>query len=236
MTLLRLITLLAASALCFASAFGQSLMPLPGKAKDIDAGAYNSVWRIGADSSIARFEENGWTKIDGTAERVAVDSFGFPWVVKSTGEILRRNGRTWITLPGKAVDIDIGANGDVWIAGKDGWVRKWNGTDWADAVKLDAVRIAVDPLGIPWAINSKGEIVSTDPARTKFSGTAKSLATGTDAIAFWIVSPDHSIARWTAESKWKQELKGEFAEISIAPDGSVYMIDTKGDMFRSTPK
>lgn len=208
------------------------LSQLPGTAKDIDIGADGSIWRIGVDSTIARFEDGGWTKIDGTAARIAVDNFGFPWVVKSTGEILRRNGRKWIVLNGTAADIDIGSNGDVWVVGRDGWIRRWGGEDWVDAIKADAVRIAVDGQGRPWVMNSKGEFSSADLA-TKFSGTAKAGATGADG-SFWIIDPTLAVSKWTSESKWKEEIKGTFAEITIDNGGSPILIDTKGNIFRAS--
>lgn len=235
MMLIRSLVYFAVVGACFVATFAQpvGMTQLPGKAKDIDAGAYSSVWRIGVDSSIARFEDGGWTKIDGTAERVAVDIFGFPWVVKASGAILRRNGRTWITLPGTASDIDIGANGDVWVAAKDGSVRKWSGTDWAAPIELDAVRIAVDSSGTPWVINSKGEVVSVEPTRITFLGAVTSIAAGNASRTFWVVSPDRTIWHWTAESSWRRNVKGEFSELSIAPDGKLFAIDSKGDIYCS---
>lgn len=208
------------------------LSQLPGTAKDIDIGADGSIWRIGTDSTIARFEEGGWTKIDGTAARIAVDNFGFPWVVKSTGEILRRNGRKWIVLSGTAIDIDIGSSGEVWVVGRDGWIRRWGGEDWVDAIKADATRIAVDGQGRPWVMNSKGEFSSADLA-TKFSGIAKAVAIGADG-SFWIIDPTLAVSKWTSESKWKEEIKGTFAEITIDNGGSPILIDTKGNIFRAS--
>jgi len=222
----------------FVSVHTQTAVPaglsqLPGTAKDIDIGADGSIWRVGTDSMIARFEEGGWTKIDGTASRIAVDNFGFPWVVKSTGEILRRNGRKWIVLNGTAADIDIGSNGEVWVVGRDGWIRRWGGEDWGDALKADAVRIAVDGQGRPWVLNTRGEFSSADLA-TKFSGTAKTVATGADG-SFWIIDPTLAVSKWTSESKWKEEIKGTFAEITIDNGGSPILIDTKGNIFRASP-
>lgn len=215
------------------TAVPSGLSQLPGTAKDIDIGSDGSLWRVGVDSTIARYEEGSWTKIDGTASRIAVDNFGFPWVVKSTGEILRRNGRKWIELSGTAVDIDINQKGDVWVVGRDGWIRRWGGEDWVDSIKTDATRIAVDGNGAPWVMNSKGEFSSADLA-TKLSGTAKAVGTGADG-SFWIIDPTLSVSKWTSESKWKEEIKGTFAEITIDNGGSPILIDTKGNIFRASP-
>lgn len=209
------------------------LSQLPGTAKDIDIGADGSIWRVGTDSSIARFEEGGWTKIDGTASRIAVDHFGFPWVVKSTGEILRRNGRKWIELPGTAVDIDINDRGDIWMVGRDGWISVWGGTEWAPVGDTDAKRIAVDTDGEPKVINSKGAL-SIWGGPFRYPGTAKAIAAGADG-SLWAIGAGLSVSKWTDDSYWKEEIKGTFAEITIDSSGYPILIDTKGSIFRASP-
>lgn len=226
------LTLLFAAVSVQAQTSAQAVLTqLPGTAKDIDIGSDGSIWRIGVDSTIARFEEGGWTKIDGTASRIAVDNFGFPWVVRSTGEILRRNGRKWIVLSGTAVDIDINQKGDVWVVGRDGWIRRWGGEDWVDATKADAARIAVDWQGIPYVIDSKGEVPSIGPTRSL--GAAKAFAAGADG-SLWLIGSTLSVSKWTSESKWKEEIKGTFSEITIDNGGSPILIDTKGNIFRAS--
>lgn len=218
---------------------GQTSFPaaptqLPGTAKDIDIGVDGSIWKVGVDSSIARFEDGGWTKIDGTASRIAVDNYGFPWVVKSTGEILRRNGRKWVELPGSAIDIDISSSGEVWVVGRDGWIKRWGGEDWLDATKAEASRIAVDGQGTAWILtNTKGEVVSVGTGESRFPGKSGAIAVGSDGL-FWIVDSMGSISKWTSESKWKKEIDGSFRELTIDNGGSPIMIDFKGNIFRAS--
>ena len=90
-------------------------------------------------------------------------------MVNSTGHIYRRVNNQWgDPLPGLARDIGIGADGSVWVIGThrldppndhDYGVLRWNESerDWHD-IDGGGVRIAVDPNGNPWVVNSTSHI------------------------------------------------------------------------------
>jgi len=70
----------------------------------------------------------------------------------------------WSKMPGGGKDISVGADGSVWLTGgtkvgnaDDYSIFKWNGSNWSQ-VDGGAVAIAVCKNGIPYVINSKGEI------------------------------------------------------------------------------
>src|SRR6185312_6135134 len=70
----------------------------------------------------------------------------------------------WMGLPGGMTDISVGANGSIWAIGStpvyDGYpIYHWNPSTWMwDQVEGAAARIAVDPTGNPWVVNSFGLI------------------------------------------------------------------------------
>ncbi|MEW6494476.1 MAG: tectonin domain-containing protein [Cyanobacteriota bacterium] len=140
---------------------------IPGCAKDIGMGANGSTWVIGCDSTpggygIHNWNGADWIKPDGGAVRISVQPDGTPWVVNNAGEIFRRVNNSWERIPGCAKDIGIGANGSTWVIGCDSTpggygIHNWNGADW---IKPDggAVRISVQPDGVPWIVNDAGEI------------------------------------------------------------------------------
>ena len=140
---------------------------LPGLATDIGVGADGSVWITGTNSvqggfGIYTWNGKGWSAVEGGAVNVAVDPKGVPWVVNEMGDIFRREGNDWQRLPGLATDIGVGADGSVWITGTNpvqgGFgIYTWNGEGWS-AVEGGAVRVAVDPKGMPWAVNANGNI------------------------------------------------------------------------------
>jgi hypothetical protein len=95
--------------------------------------------------------------------QIDADPSGHPWTVTQSNDIYSSNGTSW-TYRGKGRDIGIGANGTVWrievnpIGTSDYKISKWNGSSWNAAVNGGGVRIDVDPTGLPWVVNSAGDI------------------------------------------------------------------------------
>ncbi len=143
---------------------------LPGKATDIGAGG-GQVFVIGTDRvpggyGIYRFNgANGWDRVPGGAVRIAADRQGNPWVVNDRGEIFVWNRGRFDLLPGRAMDIACGGN-EVYVIGTNplngGFgIYRWLGTSagqpWQN-VGGAAIRVAVDPKGLPWVVNEAGGI------------------------------------------------------------------------------
>ena len=146
---------------------------LPGSAKDIGVGGDGSVWIIGTnpggtahDFGIHRWTGSNWQGIEGGGVRIDVDQMGNPWIVNSNGEIFRRVNDTWVHLPGSAKDIGAGGDGSVWIIGTnpggtahDFGIHRWTGNNW-QGIEGGGVQISVDSSGLPWIVNSMGNIFS----------------------------------------------------------------------------
>jgi Tectonin domain len=152
----------------------------PGEANDIGVGANGTVWVVGTDSQSGGFglwkrDAQGWSNIDGGATQVSVGPGGKPWVVNDVDEIYWRVGNGWQRLPdGAAVDIAVGSDapGDrssVWVIGTNATpggygIFRWNFNAW-NWKRIDggAVRIAVDPQGLPVVVNDSGAIFRRSP-------------------------------------------------------------------------
>jgi hypothetical protein len=69
----------------------------------------------------------------------------------------------WQKLPGSAIDIGAGADGSVWVVGTKraprggNTIHRWGGSDWEE-VEGGASAITVDGNGLPWVVNSSGEL------------------------------------------------------------------------------
>ncbi|HEY5741382.1 MAG TPA: tectonin domain-containing protein, partial [Terrimicrobiaceae bacterium] len=134
-------------------------------------GADGSVWIVGTnpfgtegDFGIHRWAENNWVGVEGGGVRIDVDPSGNPWMVNAKGEIFRRVKDKWERLPGHAKDIGVGADGTVWIIGTnpfstegDFGPHRWAENDWL-GVEGGGVQISVDKSGLPWMVNSMGNI------------------------------------------------------------------------------
>jgi hypothetical protein len=153
------------------SAIYDALVMLPGAASDVGAGADGSLWVIGTTPvpgggfTIHKWNGTTWDQSNGGAVRIAVSPAGIPWVINSSGNIYVRTTSsattgTWNQVFGQAKDIGIGFDGSVWIVANvlgDGEVMKWNGASW-DGTNGFATNVAVSPLGVPWVINSAGDV------------------------------------------------------------------------------
>jgi hypothetical protein len=141
---------------------------LPGVAKDVGVGADGSVWAVGASAipwgfHIWRLLGNTWVGEPGAAVDITVGANGDPWVVNSAGHIFHWSGAGWTRLPGSGTDVAVSARaawalgGSATLGGVGIW--HWTGSSWAGGTG-GAVRIAVDPSGNPWVVNSSHQISS----------------------------------------------------------------------------
>lgn len=224
-------------------ASAQAWSLIEGPARDVGVGADGSVWVIGTAATpggylIYRRSGSSWANVPGGAERIAVDPAGNAWVVNSTQTLFRFDGANWVALSAKARDVGIGANGTAWIIGnvaEPGGYGIWRSTDkgasW-NKVPGGAIRVAVDPAGNAWVVNSNNTIfrfAGSDWVSTP--GAAKDIGVGADG-SVWITRADDGIARWSG-SDWTQKT-GAAVQMSVGPDGSAWVVNAGGQIYHST--
>lgn len=140
---------------------GQNWQQLPGRAKDIGAGADGSIWIIGTNDSPYRWDENGyaWVQQSGTGVRISVLPDGTPVILNAKEEVFRLRGQNWQQLPGRAKDIAAGSDGSIWIIGENGSPYRWNEDGYAWEQKQGTgVQLAIAGPGIPWLVNAGQEV------------------------------------------------------------------------------
>ncbi|HZS41804.1 MAG TPA: tectonin domain-containing protein, partial [Polyangia bacterium] len=174
-----------------------------GVATDVGVGADGTAWMVSAgvytvapnDFAIKRWTGFGWGIVAGGGVRIAVDPHGAPWMVTSSRQIFRREGAAWVEhkLPGGAFDVGVGADGSVWAIGAtprgphDFAVNRWLGASW-ETIDGGAVRIAVDPTGAPWIVNSSHQIFHREVNTwVRFPGEATDVGVGPDGKV-WIIT------------------------------------------------
>ena len=214
---------------------------VPGSASDIGVGADGSAWSIGTIAEgggygIFKYNGSSFTKVPGGAVRIAVDPQGNAWVVNSNNDIFKYNGTGWEAIPGqKATDIAIGANGTIWAIGNvaegGGYgIYKMSGTSWTK-IPGGATRIAVDPQGNAWAVNSMNSIFKYNGSVwTTMPGTAKDIGIGADG-SVWITGANSSISSWNG-SAWDLRT-GQAEQISVAPSGKPWVVNAQGQVYVS---
>ena len=211
---------------------------LEGGASDIGIGADGSIWVIGTDRrpggfGIYYWAATYWQRVDGSGVRIDVGPDGIPWVVNDKHQIHRWVDGFWQQMQGDARDIGIGADGSVWVAAGGG-IFRWNGVSW-DRTSGSAVRIDVDPQGIPWIIDHTDDIYQLIGGRwIKRPGYARDIGIGADG-SVWVIgtssgSGGHGIFRWTG-SFWNQ-VHGSARQISVDPAGSPWVLGTGGEIYQ----
>jgi hypothetical protein len=245
---------------------------LPGQlARDIGVGPTGSVWIIGdqpvgagTDGVVLQMVPNldGSTSFlpppdGGGGVRIAVDDQGHPWLVNSFDQIFARGvggSVGWQQATGLAKDIGVGVgppNESVWAIGtnhvgaaSDFGVFRFNdfGAGWSP---LDGggVRIAVDPTGHPWMVNSVGEIYQHTNSGWRnitdiSGGRARDIGVGGDGTV-WVIGTDNvpgggTPFQWTG-SIWKDVAGGGATQISVDPSGLPWIVNSDGAIFHLIP-
>ncbi|HEX3099147.1 MAG TPA: tectonin domain-containing protein [Usitatibacter sp.] len=240
-SLWRSLAAFGASALLACGAFAQSIgwHQIGGGATDIAAGADGSVWVIGNDAQaggnygIYRYTGSTWARMPGAAVRIAVDPQGKAWVINAQHQIFHWNGSNWDTNPGQGLDIGVGASGDVWLIGTDHSIWKWDPVaSWQKKVGA-ADRIAVDPKGVPWVVNSAHQIFYSATNGASFvnvPGGALDIGVGSEG-SVWIVGTDGSV--WKFNGSGWSKADGNLTNITVDNHGNPWGVNTSRQIWAS---
>jgi hypothetical protein len=137
-----------------------------------------------------------------------------------------------------ATDVGVGADGTTWRLGTDAGPGGFNiyrrsGGNW---LKVDgsAVRIAVDPRGVPWVVNNTGTILRWNGTTwDTMPGAAIDIGIGADGTV-WVLGKDDAAWRWNGTS-WTS-FGGGAKSIAVGPDGNPWVVNGAGDIWRHDGK
>lgn len=161
---------------------------------------------------------------------------GFALAV-SAGKVWSQNMTDFTALNRPASDISVGANGTVWAIGADrpvagGYgIYRLDGATWTQ-VDGAAVRIAVDPSGSPWVVNSSnGLFRRTGSTWTVDKLAALDIGVGANG-AVWAIGADQSINRLRG-TIW-EKVEGGAVRIAVDPLGNPWVVNSSGQISRWT--
>jgi hypothetical protein len=155
----------------------------------------------------------------------------------------------WLDRGGLATHIAAGANGAVWITGTgatNGGFQIWrrSGSSWV-LVDGGAVKVAVEPNGTPWVVNSSGSIfrragvTAGNPSGTSWTtmpGGATDIAIGTEGTVYVLgtdnVAGNHSIFRWSSSSQVWTQVSGAAAHIAVDSTGRPWVVNASNNILR----
>ncbi|TNC12057.1 DUF1929 domain-containing protein [Methylobacterium terricola] len=180
--------------------------PLPGNFRDIAVLNAKSIYAIGMDANVYRYDGQNWTVIGTNAKSIAAAD-GTILIANGNNDIWLKqsddNTNAWRQLPGKALRVAVMNRNSLWHIGTDNAVYRGDqGGNWAP-VGPDAAEIAASPDGSVLVTNTAtkkmwrktgddtvGNWTQIDP---NFQATALAIPNAQRAI---VVGLDRTIYRW----------------------------------------
>uniref|UniRef100_A0A8C5WMG2 Fish-egg lectin-like n=1 Tax=Leptobrachium leishanense TaxID=445787 RepID=A0A8C5WMG2_9ANUR len=181
---------------------------LGGLLSQLDAGA-GQVYGVTTNDDIFRLEEDSWEHISGKLIHVSVGEVGV-WGTNANNEIFKRQNGVWVLVSGRAKQVDAGGNGIVVVVNAADEVFCLNkdqtySTDTALSFhKLDGLLIYYScGLYGCWGVNRNNDI-----------------------FCRLDVTPENCVG-----SAWKS-VSGKMVMLEVGSDGSVFAINTIGNVFK----
>jgi hypothetical protein len=218
---------------------------MPGSAIDISISPEGDVYVLGTShtqggNSIFKWTEDGWMELPGGGVSIAAASNGILWLIDNRSRIYRFIEEGWQKMPGTASDIAVGHDGSVFITGGTrcnsgreiykfipplGWTK----------IPGYGNKISVSPEGVPWVVNSRGEVFKyNNGGLSKLEGAAVKIVIGKDdeiwAIGTTSCPGGHELFRYVDQGWVKMD--GCAVDIEIAPDNTIWVINSKQEIFR----
>jgi hypothetical protein len=134
-----------------------------------------------------------------------------------------------------ATDVAVGVNGVVWIIGNDPAgaadknIYRWDGNAFQQMVG-QAVRIAVDPNGKAWVVNSSGSIFRwIETSWQDMPGKAIDIGIGARGEV-WVLDVNGSPFKWDGNN-WRQ-IGGGGWRIAVDPSGNPWVVNQGNQIWR----
>lgn len=158
--------------------------------------------------------------------------------------VLPAQAQTWTAVAGQARDVGVGADGSVWTIGSEPeaggfsiYRLRDNGAA-RDKVAGSALRIAVDPKGNAWVVNSAQMLFRWDGAKwLAFSNRmATDVGIGADGTV-WVIGNEpeaggYAIHRSADNGASWARVPGSALRIAVDPKGLAWVVNKAGEIFR----
>ena len=151
------------------------------------------------------------------------------------------HSQEWKLTDGAARDVGVGADGSVWVIGTNpvaGGYTIWRRVNnaWVN-VPGGAERIAVDPQGNAWVVNSTQAIFRFDGSKwLTVNGTARDVGVGANGTV-WVIGNNaeaggYGIYRSTDKGANWTKIPGSAVRVSVDPQGNAWVVNNTNAIFR----
>ena len=204
-----------------------------GVAQDLAVASEDEVYAAGAGGALWRWVEGTteWGPLAGSAKRLAAAAGMRLWAVDRDGALQRWTGTRWVALGMRARDVAVDGVGNGYAALADGRVARWTADGRGPTILQGsgASRLAPHPDGSLWVVLEDGAIERrVGGAARRVPGAARDIAASASG-AVLIAAADGSLQRWDpASDAWQFEASGDFASVSVSPEGIPWAATTLG--------
>jgi streptogramin lyase len=151
------------------------------------------------------------------------------------------HAQNWQLTNGAARDVGVGADGSVWVIGTNavpggyGIYRRANNT-WTN-IPGGAERIAVDPQGNAWVVNSTNNIFRFEGSRwVQTTGGARDIGVGANGTV-WVIGTNaeaggYGIYRSTDKGANWTKIPGSAVRVSVDAKGNGWVVNNANNIFR----
>jgi tectonin-like protein len=178
-----------------------------------------------------------FTRVKGKSTRLRIGADGSIFSLSSGGSFQRWNNKTnkFRDFPGAVIRFAIDPNGNPWVINSKREIFRHTGKDWKN-VSGSAVDISIGSDGKVIISGPNEKLYKLNDRQTAFKpiyGKGYYIALHPNG-EIWSIRKNGKIDRCDAEKCTR--LKKTGADISIGPDGSVFMADTSNKLYRYDDK
>lgn len=169
-----------------------------------------------------------------TAEEVAIGKDGSVFGLDAGGNVLRWSNarRRFESFPGRLARLAVDPEGNPWGISALGRVFHHTGTQWKQIPNATGSDIAIGADGTVMITDASSVLYKLNQAMTRFervSGSGLLIAVAPDGVP-WTIRSDNLVQR--CASSRCDILAQKATDISIGPDGSVFVISDLGFLMR----
>ena len=203
----------------------------------------DSLWITSRDGYLYKYQNRTWVQISRLASVLSVSPTNQPWYLTSGNSIFRPTGtNAYSEVGGSAIDIGVGANGSVWVIGTNntpggkGIYRFTNQWPFWQSVAGGALRIAVDPNGNPYVLNSADQLFQWTGWSWRFISTAKGkdIAISAGGIVF-VMQLNKILFKRPSDPTWSSldaPVGKTLSRISADLNGNPYVVTTDAKLYQ----
>lgn len=206
----------------------------------LDKSTQSNIFAAGKDGKLYRFNGTKFRVIQGLGVGVDGGTLNRGFHVNSAGDVWRlttNNG--WVRMSG-CVAQDVGASYDgkvVYACGKNEKLYQFDFTlNKFKQIQGLGKRIAVDDNGLPWHVNSQGQVYRQDPSYGWVGvGGCVAQDIGCGGGKVYACGTNEHLYRYNPGLDVFEEIQGLGVRIAVGPDGTAWHVNSAGMVYQLVP-